>query len=368
MMRIPVNKPTITEREIAYVADAVSHGWGDRCYDYINRFTEVLKSCFSVKYAWPTSSCHGALHTVLMALGIGPGDEVIVPDITWIGSVSPIVWLGAKPVFADILRDTWCIDPISLERKITDKTKAIIVVHLYGSVCDMDSIRAIGKKYDLPIIEDAAEAVGSEYHGKRVGSIGDFGVFSFHGTKSFTTGEGGAIISNCSELADRISTICNQGRRPEQHIMFWVDELGLKYKMSNLDAALGVAQFERFDEIVNKKREIFGWYKDALAEVPDIAINVEHPGTKNLFWMPSIIFGDSYHFDRDTLIKKMNAEGIGLRPFFYPVSMFPMFESAEDNVVSWSLYKTGINLPSYHDMKKEDVATVVFELLETIQQ
>jgi len=303
----------------------------------------------------------------MMALGIGPGDEVIVPDITWIGSVSPIVWLGAKPVFADVLRDTWCIDPVSIEKKITGRTKAIIVVHLYGSVCDMDPIMAIAKKHNIPVIEDAAEAVGSEYHGKRVGGIGDFGVFSFHGTKTFTTGEGGALISNRDDIADKISTICNQGRRPEQHIMFWVDELGLKYKMSNLDAALGVAQFERFDELINKKREIFRWYKETLADVPDIAINVEQPGTKNLFWMPSIIFGESYHFDRDTLIKSMNADGIGLRPFFYPVSMFPMFKSAEDNVVSWSLYKKGINLPSYHDMTKEDVITVVSGLLQKIR-
>ena len=366
MMRIPVNKPTITEREIAYLTDAITNGWGDHCYDYINRFTGILKTSFGVKHAWPTSSCHGALHTVLMALGVGPGDEVIVPDITWIGSVSPIVWLGAKPVFADVLRDTWCIDPASIEKKITAKTKAIIVVHLYGSVCEMDSIMAIAKKHNIPVIEDAAEAVGSEYHGVRVGSIGDFGVFSFHGTKTFTTGEGGALISNRDDIASKISTICNQGRRPEQHIMFWVDELGLKYKMSNLDAALGVAQFERFDELVSKKREIFGWYREALAGVPDIAMNVEQPGTKNLFWMPSIIFGESYHFDRDTLIKSMNADGIGLRPFFYPVSMFPMFESAEDNVVSWSLYKKGINLPSYHDMTKEEVTIVVSTLLSFI--
>ncbi len=362
-MKIPVNKPTISELEIKYVTDAITNGWGDHCYDYINQFTEILKAFFNVKYAWPTSSCHGALHTVLMALGIGQGDEVVVPDITWIGSVSPAIWLGAKPVFADVLKDTWCIDPVSLEKRITEKTKAIIVVHLYGSVCEMDKIMTIGKKYGIPVIEDAAEAVGSEYHGKRVGSIGDFGVFSFHGTKTFTTGEGGAIISNRDDLVEKISTISNQGRKPEQHIMFWVDEIGLKYKMSNLDAAVGLAQFERGRELIAKKREIFEWYNDALMDLPDIAMNVELPGTKNLYWMPSIIFGDSYHFDRDVLIKDMNAEGIGLRPFFYPVSMFPMFESVEDNIVSWSIYKRGINLPSYHDMTKDDVDTVVSSLL-----
>lgn len=368
MMRIPVNKPSVGELEIQYVMDAVTNGWGDHCYDYIYRFTDILKSFFDVKHAWPTSSCHGALHTVLMALGVGSNDEVIVPDVTWIGSVSPVVWLGANPVFADVLKDTWCIDPKSIEKKITDKTKAIIVVHLYGSVCDMDAIMEIANKYGVPVIEDAAEAVGSEYHGRKVGSIGDFGVFSFHGTKTFTTGEGGAIISNRYDLVDKISTILNQGRRPEQHIMFWVDELGLKYKMSNLDAALGCAQFERANELVSKKREIFGWYRDAFRNVPDISLNVEYEGTKNLYWMPSIIFGESYNFDREELIKSMNANGIGLRPFFFPVSMFPMFESATDNTVSYSLYKRGINLPSYHDMTKNDVDNVVQSLLEFIRE
>ncbi|WP_319379234.1 DegT/DnrJ/EryC1/StrS family aminotransferase [uncultured Methanocorpusculum sp.] len=253
-----------------------------------------------------------------------------------------------------------------LRKKITDKTKAIIVVHLYGCVCDMDAIMRIAKKHDLIVIEDVAEAVGSEYHGKKVGSVGDFGVFSFHGTKTFTTGEGGAIISNRDDLSEKITTISNQGRRPEQHIMFWVDELGLKYKMSNLDAALGVAQFERFDELVDKKREIFSWYKEELADVPDIAMNVEQDGTKNLYWMLSIIFGDSYNFDRDNLIKDMNADGIGLRPFFYPVSIFPMFKPATDNVVSYSLYKYGINLPSYNDMTRDDVSIVVRELLSKL--
>ncbi len=357
-MKIPVNKPSITTHEIEYVTDAVTNGWGDHCYDYINRLSEKMKQVFNVKYAWPTSSCHGALHTVLMALGIGPGDEVIVPDITWIGSASPIVWLGANPVFTDVLPDTWCIDPSQIEKNITTRTKAIIVVHLYGSVCEMDEILELAKKYNLPVIEDAAEAIGSEYHGKRVGGIGDFGVVSLHGTKTFTSGEGGAILTNREDMVEKISTISNQGRKPNMHIMFWVDEIGLKYKMSNLDAALGLAQFERFDELVEKKRLIFKWYTEELAKLPDIKMNVEKPGTKNLFWMPSVIFGNSYSFDREDLIRTMNADGIGFRPFFFPLSMYPMFVTKDSNVVSYSLFKTGINLPSYHDMTREDVKSV----------
>ncbi|MEA4978261.1 MAG: DegT/DnrJ/EryC1/StrS family aminotransferase [Methanomassiliicoccaceae archaeon] len=363
MMRIPVNKPTITGLEYKYVDDAIRTGWGDHCYDYINKFTNLLKDTFKTKYAWPTSSCHGAIHTILVALGIGPGDEVIVPDVTWIGSASPICWVGAKPVFVDILEDTWCVDPISIEKNITSKTKAIIVVHLYGSVCEMDEIMSISKKYNLPVIEDAAEAVGSEYKGRLVGSIADFGVFSFHGTKTFTTGEGGAIVSSRDDLADKISTICNQGRKPGQHIMFWVDEIGLKYKMSNLDAALGCAQFERFDELVAKKRQIFEWYAKELKDVPDTKMNVEQSYAKSLYWMPSIIFGDTYSFDREQLIRKMNADGIGVRPFFFPISMFPMFDDCPWNSVSYRLYVRGINLPSYHDMTRDEVKDVCRSLL-----
>lgn len=357
-MRIPVSKPSITELEIKYVDDAIRTGWGNHCYDYIDKFTDLLKNTFDTKYAWPTSSCHGAIHTVLFALDVGPSDEVIVPDITWIGSASPVCWLGAKPVFVDVLEDTWCIDPESIRKNITENTKAIIVVHLYGSVCEMDEIMAIGKEYGIPIIEDAAEAVGSEYKGRKVGSIADFGVFSFHGTKTFTTGEGGAIITNRDDMADRISTISNQGRTPNNHIMFWCDELGLKYKMSNLDAALGCGQFERFNEIVDKKRQIFSWYQEEFENVPDISMNAEQPYAKNLYWMPSIIFGDSYVFDREKLIRDMNAEGIGLRPFFFPLSMYPMFDKVESNYISYSLYQKGINLPSYHDMTQEDVKEV----------
>ena len=368
-MRIPVNKPSITQKEIDYVTDAVTNCWGDSCYDYIIKFTERLKECFKVKHAWTTSSCHGALHTVLMALGVGPGDEVIVPDITWIGTASPAVWLGAKPVFVDVQEDSWCIDPDMIRKNITSKTKAIIPVHLYGSVCDMDEIIAVGKEYNIPVVEDAAEAVGALYKGKPVGSIGDFGVISLHGTKTFTSGEGGAILSNRDDLEFKVSTICNQGRRPDKHIMFWVDEIGLKYKMSNLDAALGLAQFERFDELVDKKRLIFKWYQDRLGNVPDTTMNYEKPGNKNVYWMPSIVLGDSYSFteeEREKLIRILNDQGIGFRPFFFPVSMYPMFENKESNVVSYKLYKKGINLPSYHDMTEEEVDEVCNALMEFI--
>jgi perosamine synthetase len=368
MKKILYAKPSITRLEIDYVTDAITNGWGEHCYDYIEKLSDRIKKYFGVKYAWPTSSCHGALHIVLMALGIGPGDEVIVPDITWIGSVSPINWLGAKPVFIDVLPDTWCINPALIEEKITDKTKAIIVVHLYGNLVDMDAVMEVAKKYDLPIIEDTAEALGSEYKDKKAGSSGDFGIFSFHGTKTLTTGEGGTIISNRKDLADRITTIENQGRRPDKHIMFWVDEFGLKYKMSNIQAALGLAQFERVDKLVEKKRTIFYWYEQALINFnfDDIMINPELTGTKNSYWMPTVVFGDSYNIDRDKLIEDMNRQGIAVRPFFYPVSMFPMYKNSENNSVSYSIYKTGINLPSYFELNKSDIYYVCEKLKDFV--
>ena len=294
MKRIHFAKPSITEKEIKYVNDAITNGWGDNCYDYLNKYQKELRLYFNVSHAWPTSSCHGALHIVLMALGITNQDEVILPEMTWIGSVAPVCWLGAKPIFVDVEKSSLCLDPIKTRESITKKTKAIIVVHPYGNVAKLDDFLDIGKEFNIPVIEDAAESVGSEYKGKKVGSVGDFGVISTHGTKMLTTGEGGAILSNRSDLQDRINVIENQGRLPEKHIHFWVDEIGLKYKMSNIQAALGVGQLQRANEVVKRKRKIFEWYKNELANIYDISLNPEPQGVLNSYWQPTVILGKSY--------------------------------------------------------------------------
>lgn len=272
MHKILAAKPSITQLEIDYVTDAVSRCWGEKCYEYVSRFENELKNYLNVPCAWATSSGHGALHLALMSLGVGPGDEVIVPDATWTGSVFPINWVGANPVFVDVLPDSWCISPSGIEKAITRNTKAIVAVHLYGNLCEMDEIMAIASKHGIPVIEDAAEAFGSEYKGQKAGSIADFGVFSFHGTKTLTTGEGGALVSNREDMALKVKTLESQGRIPgAPH--FWVDEIGLKYKMSNLQAALGCAQLNRADELVASKRAIFGQYKELLKDMPDICMN-----------------------------------------------------------------------------------------------
>jgi perosamine synthetase len=254
--RIFYTKPSITEKEVEYAADAARHGWGDKCYEYINRFEDAFKAHLDVKYAIATSSCTGALHMGMTALGIGPGDEVIMADTNWIATVSPIVHLGAKPIFVDILPGSWCIDPELVEQAITPCTKAIVAVHLYGNLCDMDKLLAIGEKYGIPVIEDAAEAIGSIYHGRRAGTMGKFGVFSFHGTKTITTGEGGIFVTNDSELYEYVLTLSNHGRARGQIKQFWSDMVGFKYKMSNIQAAIGCAQIERIDELIQRKRDI----------------------------------------------------------------------------------------------------------------
>jgi perosamine synthetase len=348
--RIYYTKPSITELEVSYATDAARNGWGDRCYEYINLFEEAFKNHLGVKYAIATSSCTGALHMGMSALGIGAGDEVILADTNWIATVAPIVHLGAKPVFVDILPDSWCIDPDLAEAAITPRTKAIVAVHLYGNLCDMNRLLAIGEKYNIPIIEDAAEAIGSVYHGKRAGSMGKFGCFSFHGTKTLTTGEGGMFVTNDAELYETVLTLSNHGRARGQTKQFWADMVGFKYKMSNIQAAIGYAQMQRIDELINRKREILWYYKKNLECIHGVSMNPEPEGTINGGWMSTVVFDKKTGVTRERLQEIFKSENIDARVFFYPLSGLPMFEAKEVNVNSWSIPTRAINLPSYHDI------------------
>lgn len=348
--RIYYTKPSITELEIAYATDAAQYGWGDRCYEYINRFEEVFKAHLGVQYSIATSSCTGALHMGMAALGIGVGDEVIMADTNWIATVAPIMHLGAKPVFVDILPDSWCIDPELAEAAITSKTKAIVAVHLYGNLCDMSRLLAIGKKYGIPIIEDAAEAIGSVYHGKRAGSMGKFGSFSFHGTKTLTTGEGGMFVTNDADLYETVLTLSNHGRARGQTKQFWADMVGFKYKMSNIQAAIGCAQMERIDELIDRKREILKYYREHLECLPGISMNPEPEGTVNGAWMPTIVFDEEARITREQLQILFKRENIDARVFFHPLSSLPMFNNQEFNMNALNIPLRALNLPSYHDM------------------
>jgi perosamine synthetase len=367
MRKILAAKPSITSREIDYVTDAITNGWGEHCYDYLLKFENAFRLYQNSPHGFATSSCTGALHIAFAAMGLKAGDEVIVPDATWIASVSPIVQLGARPIFVDVEPDGWCIDPQKIEAAITPNTKAILVVHLYGNLADMDAIMALARKHNLYVVEDAAEALGSEYKGRKAGSIGDFGVFSFHGTKTMTTGEGGMLVSNNKGLFENANIISNHGRDPKVPKLFWCEQVGLKYKMSNLQAAIGLAQLERVEELVAHKRWVFGKYKNRLKST-DVALNPERENCINSYWMPTILLPtDSSQEQRDRLIEMLIERGIQARPFFYPVSSFPMMESIKDNTVGINLSARGINLPSYFDMKEGDIDFVSQTLISLLK-
>jgi perosamine synthetase len=370
IQRIYYTKPSITELEIAYANDAVRNGWGDRCYDYIVRFEEAFKKHLGVKYAIATSSCTGALHMGMAALGLGPGDEVIMADTNWIASAAPIVHLGAKPVFVDIESDSWCLNPDKVEAAITPNTKAILAVHIYGNLCDMDRLMAIGAKHGIPVIEDAAEAIGSKYQGNRAGSMGAFGSFSFHGTKTMTTGEGGMLVTNDALLYETVLTLSNHGRTRGQTRQFWPDVVGFKYKISNVQAAIGCAQVERIDELIARKREVFDNYRDLLKKYAEVAVNPEAAGNVNGAWMPSAVFSSASGVTRQRLQTEFAAANIDARVFFYPLSSLPMFEAQTQNKLAWDIPGRAINLPSFHDMQlvdQERVVAVIAKLLAESQ-
>lgn len=358
MSRIYYTKPSITDLEVRYAADAAANGWGEHCYDYIDKFEEAFRRHLGVRHAIATSSCTGALHMGLAGLGIGPGDEVILADINWIASAAPIAYLGAKPVFVDVLPDTWCIDPAKAAAAVTPKTKAIIAVHLYGNLCDMDALLALGARHGIAIVEDAAEALGSVWRGRRAGAMGTFSTFSFHGSKTVTTGEGGMFVTNDAALHKKVLMLSSHGRAAGEKKHFWPHVVGFKYRLSNIQAAIGCAQLERIEELLARKREIFEYYARNLAGLP-LRLNPEPAGTANGFWMPNIVVDEGVPFDRDALLAVFKEHNIDARTFFWPLSMLPMFTRQPLNKVSYGLYGRAMNLPSYHDINDTQLATIV---------
>lgn len=365
-VRIFYTKPSITELEVRYSTDAAANGWGDQCYAYIDRFERSFASYLGVSHTIATSSCTGALHMGLSALGVSAGDEVILADTNWIATVAPIVHLGAKPVFVDIDPISWCIDPDKVERAITPKTKAIIATHIYGNLCDMDALLAISRIHQIPVVEDAAEAIGSIYRGSYAGSMGAFSTFSFHGTKTITTGEGGMFATNDPLLYERVLTLSNHGRAKTQIKQFWPDCVGFKYKMSNIQAAIGCAQIERIDELSNRKREILKYYRDHI-ECDDIQMNPEPKHVVNGAWMPTAVFSERTGITREILQGAFARSNIDARVFFWPLSSLPFFESRPENIHAYSIPGRAMNLPSYHDMSSYEQKRIVDIIRELIK-
>jgi len=365
--RIPLSRPSITEVDVALVTDAARHGWGPRCYEYIDQFEKTFAAHIGVRHAIATSSCTGALHMGLAALGVGPGDEVILADTNWVASVAPVLHLGASPVFVDIRPDTWCLDPALVRAAITPRTKAIMAVHLYGNLCHMDELLALGQEFGIPVIEDAAEAIGSLYHGRRAGAMGVFGAFSFHGSKTLSTGEGGMLVTDDPALYEQVLSLSNHGRVRGQQRQFWPEMLGFKYKMSNLQAALGVGQLQRVEDLIARKRAIWQRYAQALAVLPGLAMNPELPGTRIGAWMPTVVMAPELALSATQLLSQFGRVNIDARPFFAPLSTLPWMPPGPTGHHARSVYERAVNLPSFHDMTDAQIDRVSAIVREAVR-
>ena len=358
--------PSISAIESSYAYDAAARGWNSRWSTYLTKFEEEFAEYVGANYALATSSCTGALHIALMALDIGPGDEVIVPDQTWVATANAVRYAGATPIFADVELDTWNIDATKIEHLITEKTKAIMPVHMYGHPARMSEVMEVAKKFNLRVVEDAAPAIGAEWEGKRCGSFGDFAGFSFQGAKLLVTGEGGMLVMNDDALYERAKKIWDQGRNPNK--TFWIDAEGVKYKMSNIQAAIGLGQLQRADELIAMKRRIFDWYEEGLAGVEGVYLNKEVEGAKSIYWMSSIRLDEGLSIGRDELIKKLRERNVDSRPVFPAISQYPIWDRKQNPQPTASLVgKQALNLPSGVCLTREQIGYVCQQVKELLR-
>jgi perosamine synthetase len=366
----PVSEPDIGDQETKYVLDAVKSGWVSSMGPYIKRFEEGFASYCGSSSGVATSNGTCALHLALACLGVGPGDEVIVPSLTFIATANAVTYAGAQPVFVDVQPETWCLDPIAVQRAISPNTKAIIVVHLYGHPAEMAPILSISEACGIPVIEDAAEAHGALYQGRKVGGIGLMGVFSFYGNKLITTGEGGMVVTDNAELAERARFLRDHAMSNERR--YWHPEVGYNYRMTNLQAALGLAQLERIESFLVRKREIFHSYKEFLCGHKGLQLNPEQSWSRNAFWLTSILLKED--MDRDAVITSLRRAGVDSRPFFYPMQLLPPYRDRCKTVgtqgdgcpVSENISCRGLNLPSGHRLKRSDIEQISKILLEIL--
>lgn len=364
MDRIPVFAPWITDKEVDYVTDAARNAWSENAGTYNRRFEEAFAAYVGTKHAISLPSCTSAFHLSLLAFGIGQGDEVVVPDLTWIATAAPVTYVGATPVFADVDPNTWCMTGQTFEAVITDRTKAVIPVDLYGNMAQMDEIRRIAESRGIAVIEDAAEAVGSAYKGKRAGAWGDTAGFSFFGAKTSTTGEGGMLVTDRDDIHEQCLILRDHGRRPQDPAYF-NHQIGWKYKMSAFQAAMGLAQTERMDELIAKRRDIYQWYRNELDGVDGFVMNHEDQDTYSTFWMITVVLDESLGMGKVALGDKFSEAGIDTRPIFYPLSAIPAFSAFEQakiaakrNPVAYRLGLHGVNLPSGYNLTSELVRRV----------
>lgn len=358
-MNLELFGPSITDHEIDTVMDAMKNGWyGEKKYWYVESFEAEFAQYHNRKYALMTPNCTSAIHLILLALGVGPGDEVIVPESTWIASATHITHVGATTVFADVDEANWCMSAEGLERVITPRTKAVIVVDLYGNMPDMEALQQVADKHGVILIEDAAGALGSVYRDRKAGNFGIASVFSFHRTKTITTGEGGMLLLDDDELYERCHFLRDHGRSKDKH--YYNDEVAYKYMPCNLLASLGYAQFQRVEELIEAKRHLLLVFRLIFSDIPDLYLNPEPPKGRNGAWCTALIFGKSHQLCKEKAIEKLENLGFEGRPFFYPLSSMPAYggesnEKKENAPVAYDLSQRGICLPAAYRTSDEQL-------------
>jgi perosamine synthetase len=358
---IPVYRPDLSGNERRYVLDCVESGWISSIGKYTSQFEQMLCDYTGVRHGAAVSNGTVALHLALHCLDIGPGDEVIVPTFTYIASVNTVAQTGATPIFVDSRSDDWLVDVDDVRRKITPRTKAIMAVHLYGSVCDMPALVELARERNLKIIEDCAEALGSTLDGTHVGAFGDVGTFSFFGNKTVTTGEGGMVVARDEALAARMRKVKGQGQSLERR--YWHDELGFNYRMTNICAAIGVAQMERIEPILERKREIASIYR---SELRNSAVEFQRPidGVVSSDWLISLLLPSGT--DREGVTRQLAGQGVDSRPVFYCAHQMPMYRTGGTHPVAENIATRGISLPSYPALTDEQVRSISQMLLAAI--
>jgi len=353
---IPISKPSITEKEISYVTAAVESTWVSSLGEYINQFEHEFANFCETKFA--VSVCNGtvAIHLALEALEVGPGDEVIMPNLSFIATANAVMHAGAKPVFSDIERSSLGLDPEDIERRITPRTKAIMPVHLYGHPANMEPIMRIAEEYNLLVIEDAAEAHGAKAYGKTVGSFGDCATFSFYGNKIITTGEGGMITTDIPGLNEKLRHLRDHAMDKQKR--YWHDMLGYNYRITNLQAALGCAQLSRIEFLLQRRNEILNTYRKFLSNVPRVSLNKHMPWAQPTCWLVCMEIEGASEKERDDFIQVLKDNQIDSRPYFFPMSIMPYINETVDTPVTFEKYKQGLNLPTYIDISNEEIEYV----------
>ncbi|MGQ9788765.1 MAG: DegT/DnrJ/EryC1/StrS family aminotransferase [Candidatus Hadarchaeaceae archaeon] len=352
---IPVCEPKLGTKELEYVMDCIKTNWISSKGKYITEFEEKFAKYCGAEYGIATCNGTAALHLALASLGIKAGDEVLCPTFTMIATANTVTYTGAKPVLVDSEHRTWNMDPTKIEEKITERTKAIMIVHIYGHPTDMNQILEIAKKHDLYVIEDAAEAHGAEYKGKRVGALGDVGCFSFYANKILTTGEGGMVVTNDEKIAEMAKLLRDQAFEPRRFVHRYI---GFNYRMTNLQAAIGVAQMDLIGESVETRRRNAKLYNSLLRDVEGITTPPEASWAKNVYWMYTVLVEDSFGMERDKLMVYLKEKGIETRSAFYPIHLQPVYAKqykGEKYPVAEELGRKGVNLPSGNTLTKDQI-------------